>query len=56
LRSGKEVEIPVKATPASSKQEKEKNIVADRNVPNDDDVPKRKFSPLSDYKPIPHFP
>ncbi|XP_059431555.1 uncharacterized protein LOC132165068 [Corylus avellana] len=40
LRSGKE----------------EKNVVADRNVPNDDDVPKRKFPPLSDYKPIPPFP
>ncbi|XP_040987326.1 uncharacterized protein LOC121235107 [Juglans microcarpa x Juglans regia] len=24
--------------------------------PNDDDVPKRKFPPLSDYKPVPHFP
>jgi hypothetical protein len=41
LRSGKEVEIPIKAAPASSKQEKEKNVVANRNVPNDDDVPKR---------------
>ncbi|XP_068657999.1 uncharacterized protein [Aristolochia californica] len=40
LRSGKE----------------EKNIVADRNVPNDDDVCKRKFPPLSDYKPVPPFP
>ncbi|XP_062170377.1 uncharacterized protein LOC133876109 [Alnus glutinosa] len=50
------VEIPVKAAPAPSKQEKEKNIVADRNVPNDNDVPKRKFPPLSDYKPVPHFP
>jgi len=56
LRSGKEVEIPVKAAPTSSKQEKEKNVVADRNVPNNDDVPKRKFPPLSDYKPVPHFP
>jgi len=56
LRSGKEVEIPVKAAPASSKQEKEKKVVADRNVPNDDDVPKRKFPPLSDYKLVPHFP
>ncbi|XP_062164984.1 uncharacterized protein LOC133871572 [Alnus glutinosa] len=56
LRSGKEVEIPVKAAPASSKQEKEKNIVADRNVPNDNDVPKRKFPPLSDHKPVPLFP
>jgi hypothetical protein len=35
LRSGKEVEIPspVKAAPASSKKEKEKNVVADKNVP-----------------------
>ena len=43
LRSGKEVKIPVKATPASLKQEKEKNIVTNRNVPNDDDIPKHKF-------------
>ncbi|KAF5442859.1 hypothetical protein F2P56_035475 [Juglans regia] len=56
LRSGKEVEIPVKAAPASSKQEKEINVIADRNVPNDDDLPKCKFSPLSDYKPVPVFP
>ena len=56
LRSGKEVEIPVKAAPASLKQEKEQNVVADKNVPNDDEVPKRKFPPLSDYKPIPPFP
>ena len=38
------------------KQEKEQNIVADKNVPNDDEVPKRKFPPLSDYKPVPPFP
>ncbi|XP_038978210.1 uncharacterized protein LOC120108622 [Phoenix dactylifera] len=56
LRSGKVVEIPTKATPASSKQEKEKNIVADRNVSNDDDVPKHKFPPLSAYKPVSPFP
>jgi len=56
LRSGKEVEIPIKAAPASSKQEKEKKVVADKNVPNDNDVSKRKFPPLSNYKPIPHFP
>ena len=56
LRSCKEVEIPAKATPALLKHEKEKNIVVDRNVPNDDEVPKRKFSPLSDYKPVPPFP
>ena len=34
LRSGKEVEILAKATLASSKQEKEKNIVTDRDIPN----------------------
>ncbi|KAF5462781.1 hypothetical protein F2P56_018762 [Juglans regia] len=56
LRSGKEVEIPVKVAPASSKQEKEKNVVANGNVPNDDDVPKCKFPPLSDYKQVLHFP
>ncbi|XP_062173455.1 uncharacterized protein LOC133878909 [Alnus glutinosa] len=56
LRSGKEVEIPVKAAPASSEQEKEKNIVADGDFPNDDDLPKRKFPPLSEYKPVPPFP
>jgi hypothetical protein len=56
LRSGKEIEIPVKVAPASSKQEKEKNVVVDRNVPNDDDVPKHKFLPISDYKPVTHFP
>ena len=56
LRSGKEVEIPVKVAPASLKQEIEQNVVADKNVPNDDEVPKRKFPPLSDYKPVPLFP
>ncbi|KAL0011960.1 hypothetical protein SO802_007068, partial [Lithocarpus litseifolius] len=40
LRSGKEVEIPIKAAPASSKQEKEKNVIVDKNIPNDDEVPK----------------
>ncbi|XP_062161981.1 uncharacterized protein LOC133869015 [Alnus glutinosa] len=39
-----------------SEQEKEKNVVADGDFPNDDDVPKRKFPPLSDYKPVPPFP
>ncbi|XP_068649027.1 uncharacterized protein [Aristolochia californica] len=53
---GKEVEIPVRAALASLEQEKEKEAVADRNVPDDDDVPKRKFPPLSDYKPVPPFP
>lgn len=56
LKSGKEVEIPIKAAPASLKQEKEQNVIADKNVPNDDEVPKRKFPPLSDYKPVPLFP
>ncbi|XP_062173452.1 uncharacterized protein LOC133878905 [Alnus glutinosa] len=56
LRSGKEVEIPVRATPASLEQEKGKNVVADGDFPNDDDVPKRKFPPLSEYKPVPPFP
>ncbi|XP_050289976.1 uncharacterized protein LOC126728149 [Quercus robur] len=56
LRSGKEVEIPIKAAPATSKQEKEQNIVADKNIPNDDDDPKRMFLPLFYYKPVPPFP
>ena len=56
LRNGKEVEIPVKAVPASLKQEKEQNVIANKNVPNDDEVPKHKFSPLSDYNPVPSFP
>ena len=56
LRNGKEVEIPIKATPTSSKQEKEKNFIINRNIPNDDEVPKHKFLPLSDYKPVPSFP
>ena len=54
--SGKEAEIPVKATPASLKREKEKNIVIEKNIPNDDDIPKCKFLPLFDYKSVPHFP
>ena len=56
LRSGKEVEIPIKAAHASLKQEKEQNVIASKNVPNDDEVPKCKFPPLSDYKPVPPFP
>ena len=56
LRSGKKVEIPIKAAHTSSKQEKEKKVVVDKNVPNDDEVPKRKFLPFSDYKPVPPFP
>ena len=49
LRSGKEVEIPIKAAPTLSKQEKKKNII-------DDHIPTCKFSPLSDYKSVLHFP
>ena len=56
LKSGKEVEIPVKVAPASLKQEKEQNVIANKNVLNDDKVRKRKFSPLSDYKLVPPFP
>ena len=56
MKSGKEVEIPVKVAPASLKQEKEQNVIANKNVPNDDEVSKRKFSPLFDYKPVPPFP
>ena len=56
LRSRKEVKIPVKAALASLKQEKEQNVVVNKNVPNDDEVPKRKFLPLSDYKLVPPFP
>nr|XP_023900927.1 uncharacterized protein LOC112012777 [Quercus suber] len=48
LRSGKEVEILVKATPASSKQEKEQNIVADKNVPNNDERKQK----LKGYKKV----
>ncbi|KAH7576792.1 hypothetical protein JRO89_XS01G0150300 [Xanthoceras sorbifolium] len=44
LRSGSEVEILVKTSPASSKQENEKSIVADRNIPNDDDISKHVHS------------
>ncbi|XP_019051551.1 PREDICTED: uncharacterized protein LOC104587430 [Nelumbo nucifera] len=51
LRSGKEVETPAKPAPASSKQEQEKDI-----IPDDNEVPKRKFPPLSDYKVVPPFP
>ena len=51
MRSGKEVEIPVEAAPASLEKREEKNRVADRNVSKDDDVPKCKF-PL----PAPPFP
>ena len=56
FRSGKEVEILAQAALASLKQEKEQNVIADKNVPNDDEIPKCKFPPLSDYKPMPPFP
>ncbi|XP_065623858.1 uncharacterized protein LOC112035328 [Quercus suber] len=56
LRSGKEVEISVKVVPTLLKQENEQNVIADKNAPSDDEVPKRKFPPLSDYKPVPPFP
>ena len=56
LRSGKEVEILAKATPASSKQEKEKNVVTDKDIPNDNEIPKLKFPPPFDYKLVPPFP
>ncbi|XP_010247923.1 PREDICTED: uncharacterized protein LOC104590865 [Nelumbo nucifera] len=51
LRSGKEFETPARAAPAVSNQGKEKDI-----IPDDDEVPKRKFPPLSVYKPVPPFP
>ncbi|XP_010244533.1 PREDICTED: uncharacterized protein LOC104588349 [Nelumbo nucifera] len=51
LRSGKEVEAPARAAPALSNQEKEKDI-----TPDGDEVPKRKFPPLSDYKSVLPFP
>ena len=46
----------VKRLRFQQRQEKEQNVVVDKNVPNDDEVPKRKFPPLSDYKPVPSFP
>ena len=54
MRSGKAVETLVKAAPALLKQEKKQNI--DKNVPSDDQVPKCKFPPLSNYNPVPPFP
>jgi len=56
LRSGKEVEIPVKAAPTSPEQEKEKEVVADKEIPKEDEPPKSKFSSFPDYKPVPPFP
>ena len=52
----KRLRFQKKAAPALSKQEKEKNVVTDKDIPNDDEVPKRKFPPLSNYKPVPPFP
>ncbi|XP_022865475.1 uncharacterized protein LOC111385329 [Olea europaea var. sylvestris] len=54
LRRGKEVEIP-RAAPTSLEQEKDKDVLKEKSVPNDDGVPKRKFPPLSKYKPVPPF-
>ena len=56
LRSGKEVEIPVKVTPTSSKQENQEDKVACTDFPNDNKVPNHKFPPFSSYKPVPPFP
>ena len=56
LRSGKKVEILVKVANPSLKQENEQNVIANKNVPDDDEVSKRKFPPLSNYKPVPSFP
>ena len=56
LRSGKKVEILVKVAHPSLKQENEQNVIANKNVPDDDEVSKRKFPPLSDYRPVPPFP
>ncbi|XP_065620719.1 uncharacterized protein LOC136063769 [Quercus suber] len=37
-------------------RENASEIVLRSECPNDDEVPKRKFPPLSDYKPVPPFP
>ncbi|XP_022880996.1 uncharacterized protein LOC111398309 [Olea europaea var. sylvestris] len=55
LRSGKNVEIS-RAAPTSLEQEKKKYAIEEKIVPNDDGALKRKFPPLSEFKPIPHFP
>ena len=41
------------ADPTPLVQEKEKNVAEEKTG---DDVPKRKFSPFSDYKPVAPFP
>ena len=56
LRSGKEVETPVKEAPTPSEQEKEKDNAACTDFPNYDEVSKRKFPPFSSYKLVPPFP
>lgn len=43
LRSGKEVEIPVKEPLISSKQRQNENIVVVKNTCNDDNSPQCKF-------------
>ena len=53
LRSGKEVEIP---TLTLSKQEKAKEVTANPNIPDENDIPKHKFLPISNYKQVPPFP
>ncbi|XP_022852703.1 uncharacterized protein LOC111374279 [Olea europaea var. sylvestris] len=55
LMNGKEVEIP-KATLTSLEQKNEKDVTEEKSVPNDNCIPKRKFSSLSEYKSIPPFP
>ncbi|XP_068649548.1 uncharacterized protein [Aristolochia californica] len=54
LKSGKEVEIPIKSAPTSLEQEKEKNVVANRNVPNEDGVTKH-IPLLNAIKQVPHY-
>jgi len=58
LRNGKEVETPVNEVPTSSEQDNEKDmeITMEKSNPTKDDAPKRKFPPLSDYKPVAPFP
>jgi hypothetical protein len=58
LRNCKEVETPVNEVPTSSEQDKEKDvdITMEKSNTTEDDAPKRKFPPLSDYKPVAPFP
>ncbi|XP_022856609.1 uncharacterized protein LOC111377713 [Olea europaea var. sylvestris] len=55
LKSGKKVEIS-RGTPTSLEQEKKKDVLEEKSVPNDNGVPKPKFSPISAYEPAPPFP